>query len=215
VLRIDNSTEEVALEGRAANVKSMLFQAAAPRHPKGTRVLLVREHGQLLDATVDEHVGGVRHRILLDASEVNVDLNIFNHCASALCVSEYTQTLASHCRQLADSTAEVEDAITTRRLKVDEQLVHITAHTSRGVQREAWQQLNGLSELAPLLAAPSDRIRGERDVPPVLVRAGPGTGKTWSAQQRTGSQWTCADAATRQWCAACLSCWLCSAWLAL
>ena len=180
-LRLDNShdTRTVAVKELA----HALVHSNKPRHPTGTKVLLLHEH-MLVDATVDAHLSGARHRLeLASGTALEIDLNILNHAASELDARAYVGAIHSHCQQLVASTEMVEDAITTVRLKVSEQLIHISTVTSHGVQRDEWRALTGLSELAPLLVAPSDRMRGERDIPPVLVRAGPGTGKTWSAQQ--------------------------------
>ena len=103
---------------------------------------------------------------------------------SSLSAAKYEAARAAHCRSLATETEEVEDAITAKRLKVAEQLIHIKTVRSHGMQRDGWTCLSGLADLVPLLTeAQSDRSHGKVDVQPVLVRAAAGTGKSWAAQQ--------------------------------
>ncbi|CAE7204717.1 prsA [Symbiodinium natans] len=56
-----------------------------------------------------------------------------------------------------------------------------------GVQNSSFEQVRDISEMIPLLLHPSrvvqGRSHGAHSAQPVLIRAGPGTGKTWSMQQ--------------------------------
>ena len=53
-----------------------------------------------------------------------------------------------------------------------------------GVQRAEWLSVQDIRELVPLLLRESpDRARGIHDSQPLLFRANPGTGKTWSMLQ--------------------------------
>ncbi len=53
-----------------------------------------------------------------------------------------------------------------------------------GVQLEGWSSIEDIRGLVPLLTTTSKlRSAGGHDAQPVLMRAGPGTGKTWSMQQ--------------------------------
>ena len=188
--RVDNSEEEaapgpviVALKEVGQMVEDPFVRSSSPAGSNGTQLLLVHDGG-LVDTTLEEHLGGARHRLRLsDSSACEVDLNAFNHCAGPLCAAEYEAARVEHCRRLADETQTVEDAITLRVLDTEKQLVSVETVTSEGVQRVEWGAVSSLKELKPLLLLPSDRSRGEHDVQPVLLRAGPGTGKSWSALQ--------------------------------
>lgn len=53
-----------------------------------------------------------------------------------------------------------------------------------GVKSASFANVHAITDLVPILLQPnSRRINGRRITDPVLVRAGPGTGKTWSMQQ--------------------------------
>ena len=74
------------------------------------------------------------------------------------------------------------------------QLIHITTHSGAGatgtgkdgVQREGWSSVKEVKGLAKLLLKPSPaRLRGTHEAQGVLIRADPGTGKTWSMNQLT------------------------------
>ena len=84
------------------------------------------------------------------------------------------------------------DAITGNTLRVAEQLIYIGTDAGSGaagkgisgVQREGWKDARTVTALADLLAAPSPaRSQGTHEAQGVLIRADPGTGKTWSMQQ--------------------------------
>ena len=73
------------------------------------------------------------------------------------------------------------DAITGNKLKVEQQLVEIEAHSGKnaagegvtGVQRKGWNDAANMRALAELLAAPSpDRAHGTHEVQGVLLVAG-------------------------------------------
>ena len=58
------------------------------------------------------------------------------------------------------------------------------AETKLGVQRGTWSAVLDMPSLSTQLLQPSPkRAQGTHEAQPVLVRAGPGTGKTWSLQQ--------------------------------
>ena len=185
MLRVDNEDKEA----EAPLPMVARVHGDEPWHDPGTRLRVLREN-VLIDVTVDAHLGGNRHRLrVVPGGEVyELDLNICNHSASPpLSTAEYEEARAAHCQKLAAETEWVEDAITLKQLKVGEQLISIQTVSSHGVQREEWQQLSGLKDLVPtFLSASVRRLHGElEDGVPVLVRAGPGTGKTWAAQQLT------------------------------
>ena len=127
------------------------------------------------------------------ATTVQVDLNGMNHCEQRLCdAAEYEAERVRHCEGLAASLELVEDAITGKKLKIREQLLYIDLHrvdaappssSSTGL-RLSWDGIRQAKDIAHRLLASRVRHRqGAVDPPPVLVSAGPGTGKTWSALQ--------------------------------
>ena len=83
--------------------------------------------------------------------------------------------------------ALVEDAITGNNLRIKDQTLHISTATealdnTRVIPAE-WK-VSSVLDLCTLLLVPSpNRANGSHASQPVLVRAGPGTGKTWMAKQ--------------------------------
>jgi predicted NACHT family NTPase len=83
--------------------------------------------------------------------------------------------------------ALVEDAITGNNLRIKDQTLHISTATDaqdncRPIPAE-WKVENVL-DLVKLYLVPSpNRASGSHSTQPTLVRAGPGTGKTWMAKQ--------------------------------
>ena len=66
------------------------------------------------------------------------------------------------------------------------QLIYITVLTDKKSEGTAWQQITSMEDLTALLVTPSPaRAHGTHESQGVLVRAGPGTGKTVSLQQLT------------------------------
>ena len=83
--------------------------------------------------------------------------------------------------------ALVEDAITGNNLRIKDQTLHISTATDpqdncRPLPTE-WKIENVLDLVRLLLVPSPNRVNGCHSTQPVLVRAGPGTGKTWMAKQ--------------------------------
>jgi hypothetical protein len=108
-------------------------------------------------------------------------------------VVEYNTAVDEHCRNLLTSGEMVEDAITGNKFKIADQLLYLTMETGAegadgstiaGVQRADFAEVKEIRALVKLLLADSvSRDRGMHEVQPVLLCAGPGTGKTWTQQQ--------------------------------
>ena len=160
--------------------------------------LLVLAEGVLVLAEVVARAGCVGNRFkvrLVDdkKTKYEVDLNPNNHAVSRFETAEaYTEAYRAYLDVLVEKLGEVEDAITGNRLKVEDQLIYITADAREeaagrgitGVQRNGWSDATDMQSLAKLLAAPSsNRDQGTHEAQRVLMLAGPGTGKTWSTQQ--------------------------------
>ncbi|KAL1499349.1 hypothetical protein AB1Y20_011556 [Prymnesium parvum] len=167
------------------------------RYDKGTRLMVVLED-ELADVTVLGAMGPAnKHKLkLADGSVVKVDLNAFNHSTT-----EYFETAGAYeaarvafCERVVASLGKVQDAITNNVLDIEEQTVYINTDTGKdavnsgqaklGVQRPDWQSVVDMPSLSKQMLKPSpQRAQGLHEAQPVLIRAGPGTGKTWSLQQ--------------------------------
>ena len=98
---------------------------------------------------------------------------------------------ASPARSRASTIARVslskKDAITGNQLRIEDQLIYVaTQNIGEQIKRSeaAWNTIKDVKELVELLLKPSPlRARGVHIAQPVLVRAGPGTGKTWMVKQ--------------------------------
>jgi hypothetical protein len=165
------------------------------RQYNGGERLLVLIDDRLVDATVAAPPlnSGSMHTLTIESSthhkprSVTFDLNEFNHCqqlfTSAL---EYEEMRMKYLQQLVDRLAFVEDAITGNRLNIDDQLVYITCAVDAKQGSGTWASIGNMEGLSEHLLAPSPlRSQGTHEATGVLMRAGPGTGKTVSLQQLT------------------------------
>ncbi|CAK0789892.1 unnamed protein product, partial [Prorocentrum cordatum] len=259
MVRVDNTSKQRMVDPTPGTV----VQASAFAYEEGQDLLVVHG-GRLLDARVTGGPAagsGSLHRVRLsgDAAEVELDLNEMNHCPQRCGSAEsFEAARAAYCRQLVEDGRFIEDAITSNRLSVTEQLVRLTmethdsaardagaiAHMSfddlewvagtdisvqdrvwalgsegfvehrersgrcivkladgsstpplaanllkkarpiAGVQDASFAAVRDVSGLVPLLTRPNARRpQGAHCRQPVLVCAGPGTGKSWSMQQ--------------------------------
>jgi hypothetical protein len=128
--------------------------------------------------------------------EATFDLNDFNHCVQRFeNVDSYLAERNAYLAEMTDKLSTIEDAITGNKLSLDDQeAVYITldstgqrrSFTSNTEVTNSWSKLDTMEDLARHIITPSyDRIHGTHDVQGVLLRAGPGTGKTVSLQQLT------------------------------
>ena len=118
---------------------------------------------------------------------VVVALNEFNHSVQRFhAVAEYEQARTSYCDDMMSREEYVEDAITGNQLRIKDQTLHVS--TAADVQDNAsipdeWR-VDDVRDLAALMLKPSpSRTMGAHPAQPVLMRAGPGTGKTWMIKQ--------------------------------
>jgi Leucine-rich repeat (LRR) protein len=119
---------------------------------------------------------------------VTIALNAFNHSPQRFpSVAEYESARCNYCEDIVVKEAMVEDAITGNHLRIKDQTLHISTATealdnTRVIPAE-WK-VSSVLDLCTLLLVPSpNRANGSHASQPVLVRAGPGTGKTWMAKQ--------------------------------
>ena len=117
-----------------------------------------------------------------------IALNEFNHSPQRFpSVAEYESARCNYCEDIVVKEAMVEDAITGNHLRIKDQTLHISTATdaldnTRVIPPE-WK-VSSVLDLCTLLLVPSpQRANGTHATQPVLVRAGPGTGKTWMAKQ--------------------------------
>ena len=178
VCAIDNSEEKVEL----SHDHQTTIQAYIHRL-EGQRLMVLHE-GKLTDATVvappSDQLKPARHRLLLPTgTEIEQDLNEFNHCVQRLeSVSAFEAARASFCASLRDTCSTLQDAITGAQLRVEDQTLQINPDYSRGVQRERWVSAPTITDLTPLLLEPSSsRPCGAHEICPALIEPPPGTGK--------------------------------------
>ena len=114
-----------------------LLPAPAVQHAPGTRLLVLRE-GALLDATVSGASLGAAHGSTRELElpmrgRAIVDLNALNHCVNRFeSAAAFESARQQYCAAVAARGAWVEDAITGRVLKIEDQLLNITMATGAG-----------------------------------------------------------------------------------
>ena len=136
---------------------------------------------------------GSKHRLQIGSSQVTMDLNDLNHSVQRFdTAAAYVAARRTYLSNLIEKLSFVEDAITGNRLRIDDQLVYIGINaddgkTEGGVKRSGkWADISNIADLAELMTSPSSsRTHGTHAAQGVLVRAGPGTGKTVSLSQLT------------------------------
>ena len=200
-VRIDNS-------GGEERTLDMTPEAVSPAPPcpssyvPGDEVLLLQD-GALVDANVLGTGGAAgSHTVRLTgvgragsrdeaAQQIELELNPFSCCKRLphfSSAAEYVTAADEYCA-LAKTEAEiVVDAVTGRRLRAsDHQLLFDTAQTS-GTWPGKHHRVSDVSALAKLMvratvAATQQRSRGSCGAHPVLIRGGPGAGKTTAIRQ--------------------------------
>ena len=144
-------------------------------------------------ARTPDAVAGSKHwiRVITEghpacAKLLDVDLNLTNHCVQRFqSVEAYEEARLLHCADIIERERYVEDAITGNTLDIAEQLVDVS--TQEGVEgsvNRLGETITNVKDLARILRKPDEHRRnGGHTSQPVLVRAGPGTGKTWMSKQ--------------------------------
>ena len=147
------------------------------------QIVAVFETKDLKDGTVRAHVTTMKGAPVVIAAA----LNEFNHSVQRFgAVAEYEAARQSYCHDMVSREEYVEDAITGNLLRIKDQTLHVSTATD-GVDNSAipseWR-VNDVRDLVSLFLTPSpNRSMGSHSAQPVLVRAGPGTGKTWMTKR--------------------------------
>ena len=170
------------VEGRLAEI---------PKYEPGERLFMVTKDSQsVVDATVVKRVGsGSTHQVTVarQPGKTLIDLNKFNHAKQRFeSVAQYNKVRAMYLQEVVEQFSLIEDAITGNRLNCDDQLIYITVLTDKKSEGTAWAGISSMEDLTEhLTKSSSKRAQGMHGAQGVLVRAGPGTGKTVSLQQLT------------------------------
>eukprot|EP00959_Pyramimonas_sp_CCMP1952_P037231 779048-Pyramimonas_sp.AAC.1 len=163
-------------------------------YPPGQRLVVLCD-GELRDATVEHNTHGARYRLRVGDQVSEIDLNRYNHCEQRMgSVDRYNNATVAYAQRMTQDPkfAEVEDGITGNRLRIADQTIQITTTSIQssetgaavGVQRPDWVGVPNVQELSKLLAQTSpQRPHGTHEVQGVLLRADPGTGKSWCSLQ--------------------------------
>ncbi|KAL1520434.1 hypothetical protein AB1Y20_022017 [Prymnesium parvum] len=175
--RCDGAQETSALP-EASESPVVWLPAARVHLPAGER-LVVAHDGRLRDATVERWLGleaGNAHELRLDddgGGVVRVDLHERNHARARLRAAAFKEARRAYLELIQKDFAFVEDAITGNKLDVENQMLHLSLVTEETTS--GWTAPATVKDLAARLL--------EVHTPPVLLCAGPGTGKTWSVKQ--------------------------------
>ena len=148
----------------------------------GTAVVVLHRRAWR-DAVVERWDGvehGNRHALRIDGEAVHVDLNERNHAAARMDSQAFAARRMAYLREVRREFDKVEDAITGAELRVEDQILQLQIASEEG-----HRPLGGVAHVADLARA---LLRDT--TPPVLVRAEPGAGKTWSVKQ---CMWQMAD----------------------
>ena len=211
-IRVDNSTNKLKVDLRSPRGGDLPTDSFAPlsarlasgetleahvgqvfNHAVRTRLLVLHED-ELQDAAVVSKRRASTYRLeLTSGRQVQLELNGFNHCAQRFDdAAAYEAALTAYCSRRVDEFKEVEDAITGNTLDLHSQTIYITMDAGEnatgtgfsGVQRRDYRTVRQIGDLVDLLLKPSPRrAQGTHENQDVLIRADPGTGKTWSIRQ--------------------------------
>ena len=149
--------------------------------PKATVVVFDKK--ELKDGSLRAQILSIKGSPVVIAAA----LNEFNHSIQRFGTAiEYESARVSYCEDMMAREEYVEDAITGNMLRIKDQTLHVSTATdvqdNRDIPTE-WR-VDDVRDLAALLLKPSpSRSMGTHPAQPVLMRAGPGTGKTWMIKQ--------------------------------
>ena len=172
-------------------------------HKAGTKLLVHADDGGIVDATVvspptyEKEVLSNQHKLVIagkdseDAgTERAFDLNEFNHCCSPeLSAKEFDELRQSFCKHVVSRDQMVQDAITGNQQHIEHQVLELAIVEEKALKDytlpDVWKAVKRISDFERILLSShgKGRTSGAGQAHHVLLRAGPGTGKTWSALQ--------------------------------
>jgi hypothetical protein len=172
-------------------------------HAPGTKLLFHSDDGGIVDATVispptyEKEMLSNKHKLMIegkggeDAVKERVfDLNEFNHCCSPeLSAEEFEELRQSFCNHIMSRDQMVEDAITGKQQDIEKQVLQLGIGKEMTLKDyrlpDAWKKVKKISDFEQILLSShgKGRVSGAGQAHHVLLRADPGTGKTWSALQ--------------------------------
>ena len=200
VCRIDGYSKEDGVKGETLVdlQPATVCLTTAPHCSRETRVLVLHNQ-RLVDATVlhwlagFHHAMGTKHLINVKpigastGTQVWVDFNQFNHIVapSGVDTASFEAQRMRYCRLIIETEDKVEDAITGNSLFIKDQLIFMEASVvPGGCNPPRYASVHTVPLLVDEMLEPSpQRNEGTHTAQPVLVRAGPGTGKTWMIKQ--------------------------------
>ena len=147
------------------------------------QVVAVHETKDLKDGTVRAFVVTMKGAPV----QVSASLNEFNHSVQRFgSAAEYENARISYCQDMVVREEYVEDAITGNMLRIKDQTLHVSTAADVSDNKnipDEWR-VDSVVDLVVILLKPSPmRAMGAHPAQPVLMRAGPGTGKTWMIKQ--------------------------------
>ena len=110
----------------------------------------------------------------------------FDAKSSISSVAAFEDARARYIERTIAERQMVEDAITGKEMDIEKQLLYLTfdAGSGGGLKLPKWEDVKAVKDFEPLLLAPTaSRATGHHKAQPVLLRAEPGTGKSWSMLQ--------------------------------
>ena len=159
------------------------------RYEAGTQLILLLDDvkGSVIDDTVVRFLGpsqGNRHEM----SRLGlVDLNCFNHAVTRTHITSsavFKAACLDYLETVKEKNAIVQDAITGKALHIQDQVVVISTRTvddGLGLHREGWSDIDDILILSNKLSEPAPyRQQGIYTAQPILIHAGPGSGKSWT-----------------------------------
>ena len=172
-------------------------------HKAGTKLLVHADDGGIVDATVvspptyEKEVLSNQHKLVIagkdseDAgTERAFDLNEFNHCCSPeLSAKEFDELRQSFCKHVVSRDQMVQDAITGNQQHIEHQVLELAIVEEKALKDytlpDVWKAVKRISDFERILLSShgKGRTSGAGQAHHVLLRAGAGTGKTWSALQ--------------------------------
>ena len=200
VLRVDGYSKDDGVRGETLVdlMPATVCLTTLPHCARDTK-LVVLHNQKLVDASVLSWLGstdyaqGSKHMINVKpigaavGTQVWADLNQFNHIVVPMEVdtNSFEAQRKTYCQAIVESEDKVEDAITGNSLFIKDQLIFMeTQVVPGGCRPPQYADMRTVPELVKEMMEPSpQRAEGNHAAQPVLVRAGPGTGKTWMIKQ--------------------------------